>query len=103
MKRIFLSLAGLVAMFTMVAAPVQSEVPTTPPLQTQAPPEAETFMGTILKSGENFVLSDSATKTRYTLDDTRKARPFEGKTVKVTGTLDVASNLIHVQAIQDIV
>jgi Protein of unknown function (DUF5818) len=102
MKRILLSLAGFVTMFTMAPAPAQSKVPTTPPLQTQAPPEAVTFMGTILKNGESFVLSDSATKTRYTLDDPRKARPFEGKTVKVTGTLDTASNLIHVQAIQDI-
>ena len=103
MKSIFLSLAGFVTMFTLMAAPVQSRVPTTFRLQTQAPPEAETFMGTILKSGENFVLSDSAMKTRYMLDDPRKARPFEGMTVKVTGTLDVASNLIHVQAIQHIV
>lgn len=103
MKRIFLLLAGIATMFTMMAAPVQSTVLATPALQTKAQPEVETFIGTVLKSGENFVLSDSATKTRYTLDDTRKARPFEGKTVIVTGTLDNGSNLIHVQAIQDVV
>jgi hypothetical protein len=103
MKRLFLSLAGFVAMFTMVAAPVLSRVPTTTPLQTQALPEAETFMGTILKNGESFVPSDSATKTRHILDDPRKARPFEGRTVKVTGTLGIVKNLIHVQAIQDII
>jgi hypothetical protein len=103
MKRIFLLLAGFVAMFTVMSAPVQSRVPTTPLLQPQAQPEAEIFMGTILKSGNNFVLSDSATKTRYMLDDTRKAKPFEGRTVKVTGTLNEESNLIHVQAIQNIV
>jgi hypothetical protein len=87
MKRIFLSLAGFVTMFTLMASPVQSRVSTTPPLQTQAPPEAETFMGTILKSGENFVLSDSATKTRYTLDNSKKASPYEGMTVKVVNNL----------------
>lgn len=103
MKRIILSLAGFVTMFTLTAAPVQSKVLATPTLQTQAHPEAETFMGTVLKSGGNFVLSDSATNTRYTLDDPRKARPFEGMTVKVTGTLDIASNLIHVETIQNIV
>lgn len=103
MKRIILSLAGFVTMFTLTAAPVQSKVPATPTLQRQAHPEAETFMGTVLKSGGNFVLSDSATKTRYTLDDARKARPFEGMTVKVTGTLDIASNLIHVETIQNVV
>ncbi len=103
MKRIFLSLAGFVTIFTVMAAPVQSTVLATPKIQTQAQPVAETFMGTVLKNGENFVLSDSATKTRYTLDDPKKARPFEGKTVKVTGTLDMAGNLIHVETIQDIV
>jgi uncharacterized protein DUF5818 len=102
MKRIFLSLPGFVTMFTPMAAPVQAMLLATPTLQTHARPEAETFMSIILKSGENFVLSDSATKTRYTLDDPRNARPFEGKAVKFTGTLDVARNLIHVQAIQDI-
>jgi hypothetical protein len=103
MKRIILLLAGFATMFTLTGAPVQSKVLATPTLQTQAHPEAETFMGTVLKSGGNFVLSDSATKTRYTLDDPRKARPFEGMTVKVTGTLDMASNLIHVESIQNIV
>lgn len=103
MKRIILSLAGFVTMFTLTATPVQSQVLATPTLQTQAHPEAETFMGTVLKSGGNFVLSDSATKTKYTLDDPKKARPFEGMTVKVTGTLDIASNLIHVETIQNIV
>ena len=45
------------------------------------------------------MLSDSATKTRYTLDDPRKARPFEGKKVKVTGTLDIAGKMMHVETI----
>jgi hypothetical protein len=102
MKRIFLSLAGFVTLFTLMAAPVQSAVLTTPTLQMQAQPEAETFMGTILKDGENYVLSDPAAKSRYTLDDAKKARPYEGKSVKVTGTLDKASNVIRVQTIQDV-
>jgi hypothetical protein len=99
MKRIILLLAGFATMFTLTGAPVQSKVLATPTLQTQAHPEAETFMGTVLKSGGNFVLSDSATKTRYTLDDPRKARPFEGKKVKVTGTLDIAGKMMHVETI----
>jgi hypothetical protein len=70
-----------------------------PTIQTRAQPEAETFMGTVLKNGENFVLSGSATKTRYTLNDPRKARPFKGKKVKVTGTLDIAGKMIHVETI----
>jgi len=102
MKRIFLSLAGFATLFSVIVAPVQSTAATVT-LQTQAQSEAETFMGTIMKSGENFLLSDSATKTGYTLDNPKKASAFEGKKVKVTGTLDMASNLIHVETIQGIV
>jgi uncharacterized protein YdeI (BOF family) len=103
MKWIFLSLAGIVLFFILMAAPVQSGVPVAPTLQTQARPEPKSFTGTILKSGENYVLSDSATKSRYTLDDVKKAGLHEGKNVKVTGTLDKDSNVIQVKTIQDIV
>jgi hypothetical protein len=36
------------------------------------------------------------------LDDAQKASQFEGKKVRVTGTVDVASNTIHVETIQEI-
>lgn len=103
MKRIFLSLAGFVTVFGLMATPVQSRVMAPHPSQTQAQPEAKTFTGTVLKSGESFVLSDSPTKSRYMLDDQDKARPFEGKQVKVTGKIDVGSNLIHIETIEEIV
>ena len=103
MKRIFLSLAGFVMLFGLIAAPVQSTALAAPVIRTQGQPEAETFVGTILKDGDNYVLSDAATKSKYTLDDAKKASVFEGKTVKVTGTLDKARNLIHVDTIQEIV
>ena len=38
----------------------------------------------------------------YTLDDAQKASPYEGKKVKVTGTMDVSSNTIHVETIQEV-
>jgi hypothetical protein len=103
MKRIFLSLAGFVTLFGLIAAPVLSWVLATEISLTQAQPEAKTFTGTILKSGENFVLSESGTKSRYLLDNQDKARPYEGKNVKITGTIDGASNLIHIETIQEIV
>lgn len=102
MKRIFLSLGGLVILFGLMAPPVQSRVPETG-TQTQTQPEAKTISGTILKSGEDFVLTDSATKTRYMLDNQDRARPYEGKRVKVTGTIEVANDLIHIETIQEIV
>jgi hypothetical protein len=101
--RIFLFLAGFVTMFGLTYDPVQATIPTTYTSDVQAQAEAKTFTGTILKSGESFVLSDSTTKSRYMLDDQNKASRFEGKHVKVTGTTDVASNLIHVETIQEVV
>jgi hypothetical protein len=76
MKRIFLALAGFVTLFGLMAVPVQSRVVATNIFQTQAQAEAKTFTGTIQKSGENFVLSESATKSRYMLDNQNKARPY---------------------------
>ena len=106
MKRILLSLAGYVVLFGLMAPPVQSLVPplmpTTVALQTRSQPEATTFLGTVLKNGDHFVLSDSATKSRYTLDNAEKASPYEGKTVTVTGTIEIASDLIHIETIQEV-
>ncbi len=68
----------------------------------QSEPEAKSFTGTVMKKGETFVLSDSANKTSYVLDDAQKASQFEGKKVKVTGTVDMANNTIHVETIQEV-
>jgi len=84
-----------------MAAPIRSAVLATPEFQAQT--QAETFFGTILRNGDNFVLSDSATKSKYTLDNPQMASRYEGITVKVTGSLDTSSNSIHVEAIQPIV
>jgi hypothetical protein len=46
-------------------------------------------------------LSDPRSKTPFVLDDARKTSQFEGKKVKVTGTLDVANNFIHVDPMED--
>jgi len=99
---IFLSLTVLM-LISITTAPNPSDTPKAHSYQTQERPEVKTFTGTILKSGESFVLSDSITKSRYMLDDQNKASRFEGKHVKVTGTIDVASNLIHVETIQEVV
>jgi hypothetical protein len=103
MNRIFLSLVGFITLSGLLAAPVQSRQGATNEFQTQTQPEAKKFSGTIQRSGENFVLSDSATKSRYMLDNQNRARPYEGKNVEVTGTFDVASNLIYIDTIEEIV
>ena len=63
---------------------------------------AQTFTGEIAKSksGDKLVLKDMASKTEYELDDQDKAKTYEGKSVKVTGTLDAQTNTIHVSDIQ---
>lgn len=50
--------------------------------------------------GGKFVLFDSANKTIYQLDDQKKAQPFAGAKVKITGTYDTSSKTIRVANIQ---
>jgi hypothetical protein len=68
--------------------------------------KSQTFMGTVGKSKGALVLktgyatSDPSAKTTYKLDDQDKAKPYVGKNVKVTGTLDASTNTIHVSDIE---
>ncbi len=69
--------------------------------QAQRQPEVKFFMGKISKNDQNLVLEDAVTNISYQLDDQKKAKPFEGKIVRVTGTLDAQNNLIHIQSIEE--
>ena len=102
MKKIVLSVAG--ALLVLAASPMLGRAAThpTPSMQQQSKPQSKTFSGTITKSGDNFMLNDAANKTSYMLDDVQKASQYEGKKVKVTGTVDAASNTIHVETIQEV-
>jgi len=66
-------------------------------MQTQ---EAKPFNGTIMKEKGKLVLKDTAANISYQLDDQEKAKQFVGKQVKVTGKLDMNTNLIHVETIE---
>lgn len=101
MKKLLLSVAGALLVFTGVHTIVSAtSAPTSMEQQTQQ--KTKIFSGTIIKNGDNFILSDTASKIAYVLDDAKTASQFEGKKVKVTGTVDVASNTIHVENIQEI-
>jgi hypothetical protein len=50
--------------------------------------------------GGKYVLFDGANKTVYQLDDQKKAQPFAGSKVKVTGSYDTSSKTIHIANIQ---
>lgn len=103
MKKFVLTVAG--SLFIFSAAPLiasATSLPTSAQQQQPAPQKTKVFSGTIIKNGDAYVLSDAANKLSFTLDDTEKASHYEGKKVKVTGTVDVASNTIHVETIQEI-
>ena len=60
----------------------------------EAQQSARAFEGRIQKSGDEFVLQESATQTSYKLDDQDKAKQFEGKNVKIMATMDPTTNLV---------
>ena len=98
-------LAGLIVFVPKIIAQPASgsqqpatQQPAQPGSQDQQ--KAQTFTGKIAQSNGGYVLSDEANKVSYKLDDQDKAKQFEGKNVKVTGTLDASSNTIHVADIQ---
>lgn len=66
-----------------------------------ATPRSGVFTGTILKNGSNYQLKDVAGNV-YTLDSPEKAKPFENKSVKITGTLEADSKLLHVATIEEV-
>jgi uncharacterized protein YdeI (BOF family) len=96
----------------------QSQQPTQPPSdQTeppsqsqpdakQAPPDAEAqspdqsgvqvFTGTVMKQGNKYVFQD-ASGAIYEIDHQTEVSKFEGKRVRIHGTLDPTTKMIHVQ------
>jgi Protein of unknown function (DUF5818) len=74
--------------------PEQSQVQ-----QQQQQAADQPFTGTIVKDDGKYVLriSDSAS---YQIDDQEKAKLYEGKRVKITGSLDVKTNILHVTSIE---
>jgi hypothetical protein len=69
-----------------------------PPAQQQQP-AAQTFTGTIVKDGSRYVLKVSS-NSAYQLDDQDRAKQYEGKQVKIAGTLDANGNSLHITSIE---
>jgi len=87
----------------------QEPSPSTAPPQEQTQPgqqnrdmqaDLRTFAGKISKTGGKYVLEDPSTNTSFSLDDQKKAKKYEGKSVVITGRLDTSSNTIRVQKIE---
>jgi hypothetical protein len=73
------------------AAPSSAAAPANAPVQT--------FTGFISKEVDSYVLKISAA-TSYKLDNQQEVQQYEGRRVRVTGTLDTSANLIHVDKVE---
>jgi hypothetical protein len=67
--------------------------------------QSKTFAGKVVKlqNGQYALVTGQSPEGKLTghfLDNSDQAKQYEGKQVKVTGTLDEASNTIHVANIQ---
>jgi len=57
----------------------------------------QSFTGTIVKQGDKYMLQDAASGNTYDIDHQDEVKKFEGKKVKVHGTLDSTGKKILVQ------
>jgi hypothetical protein len=104
------ALCAMTLLFAMVLccplvapSPVLARAQERPPQQSEENQgQAATFAGTVVKDGEHYDLRDSSGEV-FKLDDATRARPFAGKTVKVTGELNAQAKVIHVESIEGIV
>ena len=65
----------------------------------QQQPAAQTLTGIIVKDAGRYVLKADGSNT-YELDDQDRAKGYEGKQVKVAGTLSANGNSFHVIRIE---
>lgn len=84
--------------------PQQPDQRRAPDQSQQAPPDAQgqsqqgqTFTGTIVKSGDKYVLQEDTSGSTYDVDHQSEVKKFEGKKVRIHGTLDPNGKLIHIQ------
>jgi hypothetical protein len=65
-----------------------------------AQPQQKSFTGVIVKDGNRLVLQDPSSKSRYKVDDEAKVQDYVGKQVKIIGSLDASTNILHVESIE---
>ncbi len=76
----------------------QAAQPENPQAQPQQP-AVQTFIGTIIKDGSTYILKVSSDNV-YQLDDREKAKQYEGKQVKIEGTLGANGRSLHITSIE---
>jgi rare lipoprotein A (peptidoglycan hydrolase) len=65
--------------------------------QTSDPSGSSEFIGTVSKQGDKYVFQDAASGQTYDIDHQDEVKKFDGKKVRVHGTLDPSTKTIHVQ------
>jgi hypothetical protein len=60
---------------------------------------AQVFTGTIVKDESRYVLK-AADGASYQLDDQEKAKRYEGKQVKIVGSIDAHGTTLHISSIE---
>jgi hypothetical protein len=93
-------LVGMVLCWSSPTLWAQDNQPSAQPQGEQQQQEGQTFKGTVIKAGENFLLKEDGNDTSYRLDDPEKVKEYEGKVVTVTGTLEKETNTIHVAKLE---
>jgi cytoskeletal protein RodZ len=58
--------------------------------------QGQTFAGTIVKQGDKYVLQDASGKS-YEVEPQTDMKKYEGKQVRIMGTLDPDGKTIHVK------
>jgi hypothetical protein len=93
---------GLVLALPQLTPTLRAQSESQAPSAQQDQQKSQTFVGKIIKAknGQYALLTDEQAGKGAFLDDQEKAKPFEGKTVKVTGVLEAARVLIHVSKIE---
>jgi hypothetical protein len=66
----------------------------------QQQPAAQTLTGTIVKDSGRYILKVSSSSMTYELDDQVRAQRYEGKQVKVAGTMSAKGDSFHVISIE---
>jgi len=77
----------------------QDQQSANPPAPQEQRPATATFIGMIIKDGTKYVLKASSNKA-YQLDDQDRAKQYEGKQVKIAGTLNADGQSLHITSIE---
>jgi hypothetical protein len=69
------------------------------PQQNLEQQDTQSYAGKVSERHSKFYLEEARSKTSYQLEGTWSAKRYLGKKVRITGTLDTETNVLHVVTI----